>query len=183
MLYSAEIISKQILVDRLFNEYCMPDKFLPLCKQCPDYGRVWSCPPDITNAITFKRYKNAIILGIKVIYSDDAITIAFNSAEDANEIRMNSYEKVKKEVLKTLVEIEKLSPPSYTIAAGSCKICKRCARMDGLLCRNPLSLRYSFSGLGFDIGRISSELLNTQLLWAENGLPKYDMAIFAFLTN
>lgn len=42
-------------------------------------------------------------------------------------------------------------------------------------------MRFSFSGLGFDLGKISSELLKMPLLWKSEGLPEYNVAIAAFL--
>lgn len=183
MLYTTEIKTKEISACELFDKYCMPEKFLPLCRQCPDYARVWSCPPGIPGVEAFKKYKHAIIIGVKVIYSQQALAKAANSSENTEAVRADTYGKAKREALSMLLDIEKLSPPSYTIAAGRCELCSRCARIDGLVCRIPWSLRYSFSALGFDLVRIAEELLETPLLWADTGLPPYNMAIYAFMTN
>lgn len=183
MRYTTEVLMKKMPAAELYNKYCRPKEFLPLCMDCPDYNRVWSCPPGIPNPDVFTKYKYAIIIGVKVIYSAEERAKAEVSAEDTESVRAGSYGAVKKKIIKTLLETEKLSPPSYTIAAGRCESCTRCARQDGLLCRNPWALRYSFSAYGFDIGQISEELLGAKLCWAEKGLPPYDMAVYAFLTN
>lgn len=183
MLYKTEVTTNEIPSAELFDKYCIPDKIVPLCRDCPDYARAWSCPPGIPNSDSFRRYPYAAIVGVKVIYSDDALTQAADSPEAAEAVRADTYGKVKRKVLSALLSAEKLSPPSYTIAAGRCEICGRCARIDGLACRNPWALRYSFSALGFDLGRISEELLGIPLLWADKGLPPYNMAIYAFLSN
>lgn len=183
MLYTTEVTTSEINTIELFDKYCMPDKVLPLCKDCPDYARVWSCPPGVPNSDMFKRYPYTTIIGVKVIYAEEALAQALTSPEDTEAIRADTYGKVKRRVLSALLNAEKLSPPSHTIAAGRCEICGRCARIDGLTCRNPWALRYSFSALGFDLGHISEDLLGIPLLWTDKGLPRYNMAIYAFLSN
>ena len=39
------------------------------------------------------------------------------------------------------------------------------------------------AAFGFDLSRISEELLSSPLQWASSGLPEYNMAIYAFLCN
>lgn len=182
-MYTTDIITKEISAADLYDLYCNPEKFLPFCKECPDYSRVWSCPPGVPNSKVFEKYRYATIIGVKVSYSESARKAAEKSPEDTEKVRADTYGRVKHKVLNALLKAEKLTTPSYTIAAGRCEICERCARMDGLVCRNPLALRYSFSAYGFDLGRISQELLNIPLVWANKGLPQYNMAIYAFLTN
>ncbi|NLH00437.1 MAG: hypothetical protein GX488_00805 [Clostridiales bacterium] len=183
MLYTTEIITREIPAAELLEKYHIPEIVLPLCKECPDYAHIWSCPPGTPSADIFKKFRYAVIIGIKVIYSEEALLKAEESEESTEAVRAETYGKVKRKVFGALLKAEKMSPPSYTIAAGRCELCRRCARLDGLFCRNPWALRYSFSAFGFDMGRISDELLNTPLLWTDKGLPKYNMAIYAFLTN
>lgn len=183
MQYTTEVLMNKMPAKELYDKFCRPQEFLPQCKECPDYGRVWSCPPGIPNPDVFTQYKYAVIIGVKLIYSPEELAKAEKSPADTEMVRAGSYGKVKKKVFKTLLNLEKLSPPSYTISAGRCELCERCARRDGLICRNPWALRYSFSAYGFDIGQISEQLLGVKLCWADKGLPPYNMAIYAFLTN
>ncbi|MFR3322843.1 MAG: hypothetical protein ACLTSZ_19260 [Lachnospiraceae bacterium] len=44
-------------------------------------------------------------------------------------------------------------------------------------------MRFSYSGLGFDLGRIAEEVLGIPLLWQKQGLPEYNVAIASFLHN
>lgn len=183
MLYTTELITKTIPVSELFEKYCEPARILPLCEACPDYGRVWSCPPDGPGTALIRAFKTAVILGVKLSYTETALARALVSPEETEAVRVESYGFVKRQVIETLLQLEKLFPPSQTIAAGRCELCAQCARLEGLPCRKPESLRYSFSALGFDLGRVSEELLHTPLLWASRGLPAYQMAIYAFLTD
>ena len=183
MLYEIELATKAISVPQFFSDYHRPETFLPLCEKCPDYGRVWSCPPEPPDTSPFRKFRDALILGVKVIYTEEALARALASPEAAETVRAESYGLVKRRVIETLIRLEDIFPPSRTIAAGRCELCARCTRLDGLPCRKPESLRYSFSALGFDLGRISEELLKTPLLWAKEGLPAYNMAIYAFLAD
>ena len=70
-----------------------------------------------------------------------------------------------------------------TIMAGGCELCKQCTRAEGKPCRHPREMRYSYSGLGFDLGRIAEEVLGMPLLWQNQGLPAYNVAIASFLHN
>ncbi len=58
---------------------------------------------------------------------------------------------------------------------GECLHCTApCARLTGAPCRHPDRLRPSLEACGFDLGRTSSELLDTELLWSSDGhLPRY----------
>lgn len=183
MLYEIEVLTKAIPVPKFFADYCKPEVFLPLCEKCPDYGRVWSCPPQAPDTAPFRVFRDAVILGVKVKYTEEARARALRSPEETEAVRVESYGFVKRRVIETLLRLEQIFPPSRTIAAGRCELCEHCTRLDGLPCRKPESLRYSFSALGFDLGRISEELLETPLLWAKEGLPAYNMAIYAFLTD
>ncbi|MEL7604253.1 MAG: DUF2284 domain-containing protein [Bacillota bacterium] len=183
MLYTTELVTRTLPVSELFDKYCEPTRILPLCEACPDYGRVWSCPPDGPGTALFRAFKTAVILGVKLGYTEAALARALVSPEETEAVRVESYGFVKRQVIETLLQLEKFFPPSHTIAAGRCELCTRCTRLEGLPCRKPASLRYSFSALGFDLGRVSEELLNTPLLWASRGLPAYQMAIYAFLTD
>lgn len=183
MLFTTELVTKAIPVPKFFENYCRPETFLPLCKDCPDYGRAWSCPPEPPDREIYKKFQIAMLLGVKVIYSKEALERALISPEETEAVRVESYGYVKRRVIETLLALERQFPPSLTIAAGRCELCERCTRLDGLPCRKPESLRYSFSALGFDLGKISEELLETPLLWASRGLPRYNMAIYAFLTD
>ena len=84
-------------------------------------------------------------------------------------------------LLETLLALEQTRSGAWTIAAGRCELCPRCARRDGLPCRNPGRMRYSFSAFGFDLAALARQELGIELLWVANGLPEYDVALAAFL--
>ena len=49
-MYQVEVQVKTLTVPEWLEKYCQPEKFVPLCRECPQYGKNWSCPPGMTTA-------------------------------------------------------------------------------------------------------------------------------------
>lgn len=107
------------------------------------------------------------VIGLKVKYDEQVLREAEHSPQRTEELRQETYEAAKKKLLQALLALEREFPGSKTIMAGGCTLCRTCARVQGEPCRYPEKMRYSYSGLGFDLGRISEELLGMPLLVAE----------------
>ena len=183
-MYTTEVTVKAIPVAEWLSRYCFPGKFLDACKSCPDYAREWSCPPGLPGAMELLGgYRTAHIVGVKVLYDEAERARALRSPEAAETVRQESYGVVKKALLDALLAFEQVCPGSTTIAAGRCEQCDACTRPQGLPCRKPERMRYSFSAFGFDLTAIARELLGMELLWADQGLPAYNAAIAAFVTR
>ena len=43
----AEVKVVTLPVEEWLEQYCVPEKFAGACETCPDYGKVWSCPPGL----------------------------------------------------------------------------------------------------------------------------------------
>lgn len=181
-MYKTQIRVETLKISEWLERYCEPEKFLPLCKECPEYGRNWSCPPNAPKVQELVQdYRFVQVIGLKVIYEDWVRREAASSAQREEELRQKTYGIAKKQLLQALLALETAIPESLTIMAGRCELCEHCARIDGQSCRHPKQLRYSYSGLGFDLGRVASEILEMPLLWQNGGLPEYNVAIAAFL--
>lgn len=181
-MYTTQVKTANLPVSRWLADYCQPQRFKDACAACPDYGNVWSCPPGVPDAQqAFAPFRTVHIIGVQVLYSPETIAAA-QTPELTERLREESYGVVKKALLSTMLELERAFPGSWTVAAGRCEQCKRCTRRDGLPCRKRSRMRYSFSAFGFDLGKIAQELLGLELLWANQGLPDYNVAIAAFLT-
>lgn len=168
-------------MEQLLGEYCFPERFREACRACPDYGNDWSCPPGVPSAAEALRpFRTAHVLGMQVFY-DAQTRREVSTAEGAEAVRRASYGPAKRVLLETLLALEQTPSGAWTIAAGRCELCTRCARRDGLPCRNPGRMRYSFSAFGFDLAALARQELGIELLWAANGLPEYDVALAAFL--
>ena len=183
-MYRIQVRVETVNVSEWREKYCAPEKFLPLCKECPEHGKNWSCPPGVPDVKAFVRdYRYAQVIGLKVIYDEWVRQEAALSPGREEQLRQQTYGVAKKQLLHALQALEKAVPGSVTIMAGKCEICQRCARLDGANCRHPEMMRYSYSGLGFDLGRIAEEILQMPLLWQNGGLPEYYVAVAAFLHN
>lgn len=183
-MYRIHVRVETLKVSDWLENYCRPEQFLPLCRECPDYGKNWSCPPGIAEAGTMvKDYRYVQIIGLKVIYEEWVRREAMNSPQREEQLRRQTYGKAKSEMLRALLALEKEVPGTLTIMAGKCEFCETCARSTGEQCRYPERMRYSYSGLGFDLGRIAQEVLEMPLLWQNGGLPEYNVAVAAFLHN
>lgn len=181
-MYDLQIRVETLKISEWLDNYCCPEKFLPLCKDCPDYQKNWSCPTGVPDVrILVKEYAYVQVIGLKVVYDPWVRKEALDNPEREEELRQQSYGSEKKKLLQVLLALEETIPNSLSIMAGKCELCDRCARLDGKPCRHPKQMRYSFSGLGFDLGRIADEILEMPLLWQNNGLPEYNVAIAAFL--
>ena len=51
--YDLEVQVRKISVERLLTQYWNPEPVREACKLCPDYGKVWSCPPGVPEADTY----------------------------------------------------------------------------------------------------------------------------------
>ena len=175
--YEVEVQVSKVSTDRLLAEYWNPDPVREACKLCPDYGKVWSCPPGVPEADDYlKPFREGFLIAVKVKYPEETRNLA-DCAQKAQEIRTQSYEKVKRNLLLTLLELEKEFPGGTCIGAGRCILCNHCARRDGEVCRYPELRRYSITAFGFDFARMVRELLGVELLWSSDGLPEYDVAV------
>lgn len=128
-------------------------------------------------------YSFVQVIGLKVLYDEAVRIAALTSPERTEEMRRKTYGVAKKQMLHALLALEAEFPGSMTIMAGGCELCPQCARAEGKLCRHPKEMRFSYSGLGFDLGRIAEEVLGIPLLWQKQGLPEYNVAIASFLHN
>ncbi len=180
-MYQIAVRTKQIPVAQCLQTYCFPERFLPLCQACPEYEKNWSCPTGVPDAASyFAPYDTLTMIGVQVFY-DEAMR-AHTDPDTVERLQQESYGKVKKILLETMLGLERACSQSMTIAAGRCEQCVRCSRLEGRACVKPERRRYSFSAFGFDLTAMARELLGIELLWSKTGLPEYHAAIAAFLT-
>ena len=83
-MYQVEVQVKTLTVPEWLEKYCQPEKFVPLCRECPQYGKNWSCPPGMTTAAALAGgYRYVQVIGLKVKYDEQVLREAEHSpAED-----------------------------------------------------------------------------------------------------
>ena len=115
-MFSAEVKVKALPVREWLDRYCFPGRFLDACRACPDYGRVWSCPPGVPEAeALLGAYRTVYLVGVKVRYSQAALARALRSPEETEAVRQETYGVAKRALLESLLALERLCPGSTTV--------------------------------------------------------------------
>ena len=160
------------------NGYVNKDYFDKLCQVgCPNYGNKWSCPPYAPEYTRFvERYKYIQIvlltLDLKQLHyiKNDYLKI-----KAANVILKSRIDKT----LRTVMEKDE-----FYISTGSCRLCRKCKRKTGEVCKYPELRTYSFEALGINVSELTESFFNVKLLWYKPGtLPEYTSVVAGLLTN
>ena len=74
--YDIEVQVSRVSVSRLLSEYWNPDPVREACKLCPDYGKVWSCPPGVPEADDYlKPFREGFLIAVLTWMRNHGITI------------------------------------------------------------------------------------------------------------
>jgi predicted metal-binding protein len=153
--------------------YVKPEEFISQCQTCPNYGKLWSCPPYDYNVREFwKGFAKIRVTAYKII-----------SGKDGDKIRRDMAEA--KELLSEELEAEaQKHPGSTSLAAGCCELCQTCSRLKGKPCLFPEKMRYSIESLGGDAVKILKDLFDIDVQWMTNEhLPDYTVLVGGLLLN
>ena len=185
-MYKVEDLWAEVPLSELRMTAVDVAKFLDCCKACPNYNKVWSCPPySFDPQSIWNSYKTLTLCCRKVVFSDEARAVAYPQ-EELGVISKQLMQREQDALLEKMMELEKLHRGSMALAAGSCSACTplECARISGQRCRFPEKIRYSIESLGGDVGKIVEEQFGLSMLWAEGGhLPEYFLLVGGLLKN
>jgi len=186
MNYQLENRIAAIDADEYIRGYRDVERFIGYCKQCPSYNACWACPPfDFDTSKLMTGYKNAYIIGTKIVL-ERALLNECTGLQQCKEISHQIIREVRHGLDNKLLAWEFQYSPSRVFFAGTCYLCKRgeCSRMVDKPCVHPAQIRPSLESLGFDIGKTTSQLLNTELKWGNQGrLPEYFVLVSGLFTN
>lgn len=198
MKYKTERLTAQISVEKYLEEYVEIEEFLEYCKECRNYETKWSCPPyDFDVMEYWKQYSSLHLLGSKIIF-DEEDTEKTYTKEELDKLTNEVLSLEKQKLADELYEMEKLSPGSVSLSAGSCGLCDegmmnspKCSRTScggdqhGGAKENCIhfdKMRYSIESLGGNVGKTCTGLLNTKLEWIQEGrLPEYFILVCGIL--
>lgn len=183
-MYHTEIYIKPSTIKELKNNFWDIEKFEGFCKQCKNYGKLWSCPPyNFSIEEYVDRYKYVYIVGVKIVFDEDTLS-SINTKEKISSYTNETLHFMKNKIMNEMLKLEKLYPNSTSLSAGGCNLCENCSKLKNVQCIHPDLMRYSLESLGFDVGGVSSKLLNFELKWAtETRLPDYFSLIAGIMTN
>lgn len=162
-------------MDRL-KEFYFPEKFLPYCRQCPNYNARWSCPPYDKPLPRLEDYAGACLLSVKAVY-DRETREETKGAQAVEAVYRRVVGQAKLLAEDWALEQQARYPGSLALSCGGCRRCQRCARQEGLPCRYPEKLRFSLEAMGFDVAGIAENLLGQTMLWAGEALPAYHLLV------
>lgn len=159
-----EVITRLTTMETLYQHY-KPVEVEGYCSACPNYGRIWSCPPfdfDVTSYLA--PYAHVLIIGVK--------TTDF-------EVTRRSFGDILKGISETK-EIEGIEEIEVRIA-GNCYHCEVCTKTIGETCILMEGTKYSLEALGFHVGDICEHILDAPLDWS--GSDGTYMTVGAILSN
>lgn len=150
--------------------------FMGFCRECPNYGRVWACPPfDYDIARTFEGYSHVTVFGAKIEFRPNDLKL-----EEGRSIVLP----VRSDLENRMLRLESLFGGRAFALAGKCRHCVECAKPEGKECRFPDRVRPSLEAAGFDVGKTSEQLLGEKLVWSTDGrLPSRISLVTALFHN
>lgn len=176
--YRVERFTADIAVDDYIRGFRDESRFLGLCRQCPNYGKSWGCPPFGFDAeAELRRYRYAHLIAVKIIPEEKDIPIG-----EVQKLILPERMRLEQELL----DLEKRIGGRSFAYIGKCLHCPDggCTRSRGLPCHHPELVRPSLEAFGFDISLTLSELFGIRLIWGKNGMiPEYLMLVCGFFHN
>lgn len=125
----------------------LSSSFRDICKSnsCGLYGRCWMCPPDIGEIDALmadvRKYQHGLLYQT-IAEIEDSFDI--EGMQEAAKDHMLVGQRLEAFLMLTLGKHLHLS-------CGGCRICERCAKLDGLPCREPERAMPSMEGYGIDV--------------------------------
>ena len=183
-IYTIERHEASISVDEYLEGFVDIPAFRAACEACPNYNRIWSCPPyDFDVEAYWRKYRTLQLIAVKIIFREDVRNKTYTS-DELQELLNRVLPAEKAKLSEELLEKEKLHPGSISLSAGSCARCAAgCSKPSGKPCRFPETMRHSIESLGGNVGLTISKLMHLNLEWMEDGkLPHHFVLVCGLLT-
>lgn len=170
-----ETLTAVVPVSEFTAECVDVPKFLELCRQCPNYGRIWACPPLPVDPMEIWNRYHFLHLYARVLIPRKEMDC---------QMFLQQFRREKQELSQYVLELEKQTPGSLSMAASTCIACTPCLRTQAKPCCHPEQLRYSIEALGGDVGLVMEKYLHRPLQWIKDGqLPEYLTVAAGLLTT
>lgn len=121
--------------------------FRDICKSngCGMYGKCWMCPPDVGDIeplmAEVRKYQHGLLYQT-VSEIEDSFDI--EGMQEAGKRHVMLSQRLEAFLM---LELDK----HLHLSCGGCRICERCAKMDGLPCRDPERAMSSMEAYGIDV--------------------------------
>ena len=161
--YSCTTLERTVPLNEFLRDLVDVPRFSGYCRDCPDYGQTWSCPPFGFDPMTIWARFDAIRLHArKLVFAKDRLFPGERRTFEREELP-----KVKADMARELLDMEAEHPGSLALLGGKCDLCPVCARTQGQPCRSPKTMRYSIESLGGDCGGALERYFGETLQWAQ----------------
>lgn len=163
---------KEVDTGDYVSRYRDANYFEGLCRQCPNYGRRWACPPvSGTYSPDLSQYGKTILLMVKIY-------IKPGTPGDADTLRA-IIDPVRSRFERCLLQAERYLGGMACLFTGLCPHCpgRECARTTGAPCRHPELVRPSLEALGFNLETTARDIFDTPMLWCDNGLAPHYLSL------
>ncbi|MDO5394464.1 MAG: DUF2284 domain-containing protein [Bacteroidales bacterium] len=156
-----EFFTVETDVRTYIRDYRDTARFLALCRQCGNYGRLWSCPPFGFDADSgLSAWHTALIVAARV-----RMPSGLESLSDG----MVVLRSVKTGLEERLLDLEKRYGGLAFGFSGECTLCDECARLSGKECLHPDKVRPALEAYGFNVDKTLRELLGIEMEWGAKG--------------
>lgn len=161
-----KVSTHKLPVSKLVSDFRDVDRFMGLCRACPNFGKIWSCPPfDCLPPILDSKTAQCRLFLYEIDIPPSESSIGRLSQQEIKRI----YDSARAEIDPKLLALGRKSPSgSLVLLGGSCANCPlpKCARLENKPCPRPESMRPSLESLGFDVVAIAKKIFGADLEWA-----------------
>lgn len=161
-----KVSTHKLPVSKLVSEFRDVDRFMGLCRACPNFGKMWSCPPfESLPPILDSKTAQCRLFLYEIDIPPSESSIGRLSQQEIRRI----YDSARAEIDPKLLDLGRKSPSgSLVLLGGSCANCPlpKCARLENKPCPRPESMRPSLESLGFDVVAIAKKIFGADLEWA-----------------
>ncbi len=167
------IYTKYIETLCLYENNYNPKRFFNYCKACPNFNRLYSCPPFDQNMNDYlKPYPFITLVALQLFYTEEEIK-KYCGKEACMKYTKKTLSSVSDALKEAFLTLESIYPNTLSLGIGGCNICEKCNRQEGKPCRYPDKMRISPEALGFDVTAILKKYFDINVCWSKGTLPQY----------
>ena len=161
-----KVSTHKLPVSKLVSDFRDVDRFMGLCRACPNFGKMWSCPPfESLPPILDSKTAQCLLFLYEIDIPPSESSTGGLSQQNIRRI----YDSARAEIDPKLLDLGRNSPSgSLVLLGGSCANCPlpKCARLEKKPCPRPEFMRPSLESLGFDVVAIAKKIFGADLEWA-----------------
>lgn len=159
------ITADKIVTDRRFFDICKAN-------QCGNYGKCWTCPPDVGNIdeliAKVKSFKGGILYQY---FGDIEDSLDIEGMAEVGKVQAALVQKVNNEV------VPQITSRHFHLGAGGCRLCERCGKRDNIPCRHPDKALPSMESCGIDVYN-TTKTTSLKYINGQNTVTYFGLVLF-----